>query len=748
MKSKPVLILVAVSLLLGGYASGDRVVEGQDLPADTRVVLTAEQARSWAQAWVRRKQGAFPEWEGAMVSDPTLYYDLDGYPAVYVFSVLQDRRDVGHVVINYQALDNPVLVFGKGVTPHLRCPNCLDGAALAGQGLKLAAKNLVYLGPLDYFYKVERLKGLPGPSASDEGVQKLIPMGTSKPIAVSYQSAGKTWIDVPLDTLPDLSAVGTAAASTSKIIYGVPDYDQFIGSDYGYPYPCASGCTPTAAANIVHFWDKAGYDGFAYDGWRDTTYHMRNYMETWCEGYSGSTWSHKTSPGMVQYAQSRGQSFTSQQYCWPGTNWLGCVGDASWSLYTSEIDQGHPVLISLNTSTYGSHSVTGVGYDTDGGEFWIVHDNWPSTPEDVYVSTASSSHRFYHPLIPPYLDTISPNTMVLVPRYHQKDTPVLVQWQGHDNFSGIARYDMHYRQVGQDWVEHFDSTTETEFYMYGESGKTYSFRSRSYDWLGNISSWAKSRCTFYQYQAAGWVTGNRGYAVLGAEVTATPEALNTAVPGPEAEFGLYFAASSTVTLTVSAAKYGALPPMKNLVVDRDHSDLHFVLPPPDEAIDNGHFEEGLSSWQASSTFTPTVVTETAHTGDQALQIDVSGGLTATVWHISQTVGTAVTTDEPTLSWFYAVSGTASAEDRLWIKVESSSGTPGDALTVTLPLSVTGWTHHWLSLEPFAGEPVTVTFGLSKSESTPVITVLLDEVSLGQGNKEPFGLFLPLVTKNW
>jgi hypothetical protein len=760
-KTKIALFALMMALLFVGHPFSGRVVVGQaPFTEGTRPVLTADQAREWAQAWVQRKRALFAKWGGAAVGDPTVYFDLDGRPAVYAFSVLRSRQDVGHVIVSYKALPNPVLAFGKGSAPHLRCPTCVDEVFLARQGFKLAARNPIYLGPWDFFFEVEPLDALHGADVPPEGTRQLIPMGFTRPIAVVHQPVPQTWIDVPAETGPGPIAGGVADAATSHKIFGVADYDQFIGSDYGYGYDCASGCTPTAAANIVHFWDRAGYGGLAYADWHDTTSFMRTHMGTWCDASGGgATYTSDTSPGMIRYATDRGFDFSSRQYCWPGQSWLGCVGDASWSRYTSRIDRNHPVLISFQAEAYYDgigHSVTGVGYDDDGGAYWIVRDNWPSTPEDVYVLSTAAEHRFYHTFTPPYRDTIAPSASISVPRYHYRDpaapAPIPVAWHGEDDFSGVARYDVQYRQGSGEWVALYASTTYTRTTFGGQVGQTYTFRSRSYDWMGNVSEWATAESTVYAYKVAGRVTGNRGHAVVGAQVTAAPPALNAARPNYVGDFTLYFAGPAAVDLTASAPGFGSLFPMQGVAVDGEDDGLHLVLPPLHGGMANGHFEDGLQGWQVNHTVTPTVAANWGHTGAYALRMSMPDGVTPTVWQLTQTVSTAVITDEPTLSWFYVVHGTPSMGDRenqLWVQVRGeASGTMQPlTLTTTLPLTATRWTHSWFPLDDLAGRQVTLTFGLRVVNDTSISAVLLDEVSLGEGNEKMAILFLPFVAKD-
>lgn len=748
MKTKLVMALLITILFCSSAVLNSPVNSQEPEPETTRLVFSPEQATELALAWTVRKQGTLPTWQGASVSPPTIYYDLDGRPAVYVFSVLAadedvSNEDVGHIIVSCPVVDSPILAFGRGVAPHLRCPACVDAQALAKQNLKLADKNPVYLGPVDSFYHVLPLDADAQTDSQWEHSFRLIPMGDDRPIVVNHAPA-PAYIDVPSPSTPDLSTPDVSGAATSKHIFGVPDYNQFVGSDYGYGYSCYSGCTPTAATSMVHFWDRAGHSGLAYSNWRDTTLYMRTYMKTFCYGSSGATYTNDTSPGMIQYAQTRGYNFQSSQYCWPGTNWMGCIGDASWSLYTSQIDLSYPVLISLDTAYYGGHSVVGMGYDNDGGQFWIIHDNWPSTPEDVWVNSASSSDRFYHTFIPPVRDSTPPTAAMHAPRYHLSGPPIPISWSGHDNASGVARYDLQYRKDGGEWQTLYSSTTYTHTTVAGQLGSTYTFRSRSYDLMGNVSPWAEASSTVYQYQVSGRVTGNQGHATLNTQVTASPGALNVAAPDIDGNWSLYFSAAQSVSLNASAGGYGPTGPMKGISTGSNPTGMHLVLPPANDVIVNGGFESGLSSWQTGGAIVPTIATGSGHTGDAALALGMSGSVTSTVWQVTQTF-TAVITDQPTLSFFYMLNGAASAGDKLWVRVENEGGTTA---LWSWPLTVTAWTHAWVSAEPLAGQPITVSLGVENTDLLTTGAVLIDEISLGDGSLKLDNIFLPGVFKNW
>lgn len=65
-----------------------------------------------------------------------------------------------------------------------------------------------------------------------------------------------------------------------------------------------------------------------------------------------------------------------------------------------------------------------------------------------------------------------------------------LSWMGRDNLSGIANYDVQWRENGGDWHMLLQQTPLTSFQITGaESGVTYDFRIRATDNVGNSGNW-------------------------------------------------------------------------------------------------------------------------------------------------------------------------------------------------------------------------------------------------------------------
>ena len=97
-----------------------------------------------------------------------------------------------------------------------------------------------------------------------------------------------------------------------------------------------------------------------------------------------------------------------------------------------------------------------------------------STPTRTATATAT-----------PTGDTIAPQSSVSFLFYFQNPTTP-ISWSGTDaGGSGIASYDIQYRDGGGSWQDWHTGTTATSATFHGVLGHTYSFRSRARDWAGN-----------------------------------------------------------------------------------------------------------------------------------------------------------------------------------------------------------------------------------------------------------------------
>jgi hypothetical protein len=407
--------------------------------------LDADAARQAALRKIRdlSGRGIADHWRDATLGDAIPLYDLSGEVVAYLFPVRRDGAPSGYLTVAALNLPNPVLEFAtEGPAP-------LDGMpeALHRQGIALRAPDRpLYLGLLGYAYEV---------TADKPGTRRVLRLLGNQTLDVPETEAR-----IPLRQRIRLPEVRPQSVTPQayRLIPGVPDWNQFWGS-----YGCWSGCSPTSAVNAMGYWDNQGYGNLIYGSdWQSAVNEMRTDMGTWC-GQDGTGWTSigNISPGMSQYAQAHGYTFASELWC------EGCAISPTYDRYRGEIDANRPLLVDvINHPTYHDHTVTGVGYDTS-GPYLIVHDNWSSTGENVYLQYGSGYSDIYmHPLIPggsgsdttpPSGDYTSPSNGATVGR-----TVHLAAWAS-DNQSGVREVHFTAKWSGQWHLVYNDTSAPYEY---------------------------------------------------------------------------------------------------------------------------------------------------------------------------------------------------------------------------------------------------------------------------------------------
>jgi hypothetical protein len=97
------------------------------------------------------------------------------------------------------------------------------------------------------------------------------------------------------------------------------------------------------------------------------------------------------------------------------------------------------------------------------------------------------------------IDAYAPEASVNpLPAYTTSST-IVITWGGSDSGSGIATYDVQWREAGGSWSTLLEDTTRTSYQANGaQDGKTYEFRARAVDFVGNTQpfpDWAQAQTT-------------------------------------------------------------------------------------------------------------------------------------------------------------------------------------------------------------------------------------------------------------
>ena len=315
--------------------------------------------------------------------------------------------------------------------------------------------------------------------------------------------------------------------------------------------------------------------------------------------------------------------------------------------------------------------------------------------------------------------------------------------------------------VWHDWITH---TYDVGATFVGEKRHVYRFRARAWQeypngahLYGPYRPLGDTQTVVGPPLLTGQVLSNDGQPLPGATVAVSGTAYAT-TSGAGGYYELEVQSwPSPQAVTIGHPTWLSPPPVYGVTFWPTNTvALTWTLRPPDDAVVNGQFEDGLDGWavEPGLELTPTVVTEPLHTGHYALAL---GGAAP----VSQTVGvrqTVVLSDawEPVLSlWYRPVTTDTGDLFRVILTVVTQTVSPTLPFTTTYvytpALGADSWQHAWLPTSPpetMLTATVTVALELwTDGEGAPT-TIYLDEVSLGGTMGGPFRIYLPLVARQF
>jgi Tol biopolymer transport system component len=271
--------------------------------------------------------------------------------------------------------------------------------------------------------------------------------------------------------------------------------------------------------------------------------------------------------------------------------------------------------------------------DGEGGAWvdWLL-----DTGQTAAVFTGEDGHTYYFRCrardyagnLEPYPDgpeawttvDVSPPTSAASSPPYATGTSFLVTWSGTDSGSGLATYDLQYRDGSGAWTAWFSQTTVTSASFTGQPGHTYYFQSRARDLMGNLEPYpggnGDTQTHLLTYALQGFVLNTQDEAVAVARVVATPPLSDTAYSLVDGSFTLHGDAAGTYDLSVVRSGFGTLPAMRGVPMPSSQPPI-FYLPPSDDRSADGGFEAGdLAAWAVTGTVAPTL-TAPGHTGTYA-----------------------------------------------------------------------------------------------------------------------------------
>jgi len=383
------MLLLAASVLLpivGAAATTGELYQTTECSPERDLTVSVHTASSIASLKVNEIAGNIPDfadWRNGNVEFSTTYYNLEGVPTAYSFDVVVNGEYRGYILVSATRNNYPILEFSKGFAPDKCSELMTHSSEIAGKfaekrGLNTGDAELLYLGATFYYAKFPLADSrgikqgsviidLTAPSVVDESSTRLPVTGDE---FLQQQQEKQKEIDVLWEALddqmtsPDPTISAESVTGTSGYINGVPTYLWQLG------------CSPTASAMVLGYWDSHGYPNFP--GEDPLIQELATAMGTTPEG---STWPWDIDDGIDEVCANHGYSSMDSS-------------DDAWMTFDevkSEVDAQRPFVLSLwsggtpigGDEPYGDHSVTCVGYH-DYTEDWVsIHDTWDTQIHNV-----------------------------------------------------------------------------------------------------------------------------------------------------------------------------------------------------------------------------------------------------------------------------------------------------------------------------------------------------------------------------
>lgn len=121
--------------------------------------------------------------------------------------------------------------------------------------------------------------------------------------------------------------------------------------------------------------------------------------------------------------------------------------------------------------------------------------NWAANNDFVEfraraTDNAGNVQPYGNPQTSTRIDTVPPQTNVNPLPAVTTSSTFILSWNGSDNLSGVANYDVQWRENSGDWQTLLEESTQTSYQVTGaQSGVTYDFRVRATDNVGNSAEW-------------------------------------------------------------------------------------------------------------------------------------------------------------------------------------------------------------------------------------------------------------------
>ncbi|HEX9896043.1 MAG TPA: C39 family peptidase [Dehalococcoidales bacterium] len=369
--------------------------------ASTSNAVNTNEAKQAALHQIEKSSQEIAEWNNATVSEPVLYYAPEETISAYEFTVINDDKNVGFIIVSARKDWMPILEYADGSAPSSYLPYAkqlaIDKNYISENDNSKPC--IFYWGACTYSVQFgEKMESERAVIQLDNGIDRTLPK-ESPVLQMDSQEAREAWSRILgvanenhiVKTIRSWFSPSRALAATdnrrfgeqtqttaiSKNLTGVPAFYQGNfwfqhGDDHdsdadNYPGCVGNpddlwndwdGCSPISGAMVIGYWYSKGYTSLPNPAYQETEEILIDHCHYWMgTAIDGST--------QFQYIDYGMWRVTNYIY---GYNFATVETDISWEWVTYEIDNGRPFVLSMwDNPTYGNHSVCAYGYKTDGG---------------------------------------------------------------------------------------------------------------------------------------------------------------------------------------------------------------------------------------------------------------------------------------------------------------------------------------------------------------------------------------------
>lgn len=305
----------------------------------------------------------FNEWKNATIGKILELYDLDESVNAYILELTKDGKYIGYIVVSAKRTNYPILEFSKGKSP-----------TMIAKETGIEPDRHYYLGGTIYLFK----KGAKCSDIFGKEVNLSALKAGSKDILKNEEVKRR----LERRALEAETIWKAYESSANQII---TYYEIMIK---GVPALLwKRGCTPTASAMVLGYWDQKGYPNFPNDYQNKLIDELADAMGTWNNGYT------------PQWQVSGGINKVCNKYGYG--NWASDVWWVTWDTVLSEINSYRPfVLTFVLHNEYTWHSVTVIGYliDSSNNKFISLYNTWDTSVH--YIAFGSWFGANAHKVIP------------------------------------------------------------------------------------------------------------------------------------------------------------------------------------------------------------------------------------------------------------------------------------------------------------------------------------------------------------